>query len=211
MRLKKVKNAIERIHVSEYYVNSPESYQGKWKQVFSNEKPIYLEIGMGKGNFIIEMAQKHPEANFIGVEMYDSVLVKAVEKLESMDKIPNLKLLLYDANHIDSVFEKEINRIYLNFSDPWPKKRHAKRRLTSESFLKKYDSIFAKQKEIFLKTDNVDFFEYSLESLKAYGYEIKTVSRDWHHESTEENVMTEYETKFVSQGVPINRLEAYQQ
>ncbi len=211
MRLKKVKNALEKIKESKYYVDFPEESLGRWNQVFSNENPIYLEIGMGKGTFLIEMAQKYPEINFIGMEMYDSVLVKAVEKLENIETLQNLKLLLYDANRLESVFEKEIDRIYLNFSDPWPKKRHAKRRLTSELFLKRYDGVFKEQKEIFLKTDNNDFFEYSLASLSSYGYEIKNVSRDLHHESIEENVMTEYEAKFAKQGVPINRLEAYKQ
>ena len=211
MRLKKVKNALEKISASNYYVNLPEANKGNWKQLFPNQNPIFLEIGMGKGNFIIEMAQKHPEANFVGMERYDSVLVKAIEKLENMEVLSNLKLVLYDASHIESVFENEIDRVYLNFSDPWPKKRHAKRRLTSESFLKKYDSIFKNHKEIFLKTDNHDFFEFSMESLASYGYEIKNVSRDLHHETREENVMTEYEMKFAKQGVAINRLEAYKQ
>ena len=209
MRLKKVKNALENIEKSTYYVNDKEEYCGKWKTAFENQNPIHVEIGMGKGDFVIQMAKQNPNINYIGIEMYDSVLVKAIKKLNNEEKISNLKLLLMDANHIEDVFHKEISRIYLNFSDPWPKKRHAKRRLTSSNFLKKYDIIFSGPREIFMKTDNSDLFNFSIESLIEHGYEIRYLTRNLYQDVPEGNVMTEYEKKFVSEGVPINRLEAY--
>ena len=209
MRLKKVKNALERIKESIYYVNFLEQYKGKWKDVFKNENPIHIEIGMGKGDFIIGMAKQNKNINYIGIEMYDSVMVKAIEKLKEVE-LKNLKLILFDASKINEVFENEISRIYLNFSDPWPKKKHAKRRLTSSVFLEKYESVFKdNKKEIFQKTDNNDLFEFSMESLKEAGYELKNVSRDLHSTNIIENIMTEYEKKFSSQGIKINRLEAY--
>ena len=170
MRLKKVKGALEKIELSEYYVKSPEQYKENWNKVFENENPIRLEIGMGKGNFIIGMAKKFPNINFIGIEMYDSVMVKSIDSLKKEEYIPNLKLILMDARNIENVFGKEIDRIYLNFSDPWPKARHAKRRLTSKVFLEKYDSIFKGEKSIYMKTDNDDLFTYSIESLQEHGY-----------------------------------------
>lgn len=210
MRLKKVKNADVIVNASDYIIEEPKKYISKWKDIFQNENPIHIEIGMGKGNFIIGMAQKYPNINFIGIEMYDSVLVRAVQKLDEFEeKIPNLKLIKMDAIEIEEVFEKEITLIYLNFSDPWPKKRHAKRRLTSSEFLKRYDSIFKNEKVIFQKTDNNDLFEFSIESLEEYGYTLKNVTRDLHSENIQDNVQTEYEEKFSSNGVKINRLEAY--
>lgn len=209
MRLKKVKGALERIELSKYYVNSPEQYKDNWNKVFQNENPIRLEIGMGKGHFIIGMAKKFPDVNFIGIEMYDSVMVKATDALEKGEEyIPNLKLILMDARNIENVFGKEIDRIYLNFSDPWPKARHAKRRLTSKVFLDKYDLVFKGQKSIFMKTDNDDLFEFSIESLKEHGYTLSDVTRDLHSLNEEDNVMTEYERKFSEKGVKINRLKA---
>ena len=208
MRLKKVKGALEKIELSKYYVKSPEQYKENWNKVFENENPIRLEIGMGKGNFIIGMAKKFPNINFIGIEMYDSVMVKAIDSLEKEEYIPNLKLILMDARNIENVFGKEIDRIYLNFSDPWPKARHAKRRLTSKVFLEKYDSIFKGEKSIYMKTDNDDLFTYSIESLQGHGYTLSDVTRDLHSLNEEDNVMTEYERKFSEKGVKINRLKA---
>lgn len=209
MRLKKVKGALERIELSKYYVNNPEQYKDNWNKVFENENPIRLEIGMGKGHFIIGMAKKFPDVNFIGIEMYDSVMVKATDALEKEEEyIPNLKLILMDARNIENVFGKEIDRIYLNFSDPWPKARHAKRRLTSKVFLDKYDLVFKGQKSIYMKTDNDDLFEFSIESLKEHGYTLSDVTRDLHSLNEEDNVMTEYERKFSEKGVKINRLKA---
>lgn len=209
MRLKKIKGALERIELSKYYVNNPEQYKDNWNKVFENENPIRLEIGMGKGHFIIGMAKKFPDVNFIGIEMYDSVMVKATDALEKEEEyIPNLKLILMDARNIENVFGKEIDRIYLNFSDPWPKARHTKRRLTSKAFLDKYDLVFKEQKSIFMKTDNDDLFEFSIESLKEHGYTLSDVTRDLHSLNEEDNVMTEYERKFSEKGVKINRLKA---
>lgn len=209
MRLKKVKGALEKIEKSLYYVKNPENNIGKWKELFNNENPIHIEIGMGKGSFIIGMAKNNPDINYIGIEMYDSVLVRAVETLEAQDlEIPNLKLLLFDAKNIETVFDNEIDRIYLNFSDPWPKARHAKRRLTSEVFLSKYDKIFVKDKSIIMKTDNDDLFDFSIETLRNHGYDLIEITRDLHSLNDPENVMTEYERKFSESGVKINRLKA---
>lgn len=209
MRLKKVKNALERIKQSTYYVDTPEKNKNNWKNVFVNNNPIHIEIGMGKGDFIIGMAKQNKNVNYIGIEMYDSVMVKAIEKLKEEENLTNLKLILLDASKINEIFEKEISRIYLNFSDPWPKKKHSKRRLTSNVFLEKYENIFIDSKEIFQKTDNNDLFEFSMESLVEAGYTLKSVTRDLHSTNIENNIMTEYEKKFSSNGVKINRLEAY--
>ncbi len=210
MRLKKVKDAKERVEASEYYVNTPSEYKGKWNEFFKNNNPIHIEIGMGKGNFVIGMAKTHKDINYIGIEMYDSVMVKAVEKLKQEEKpLKNLKLVLIDAMKIDEIFENEISCIYLNFSDPWPKAKHEKRRLTSKIFLEKYDKIFKGQKQIFQKTDNNDLFDFSMVSLVENGYELRNVTRDLHAENVSDNIMTEYEEKFSNAGIKINRLEAY--
>lgn len=208
MRLKKVKNANVIISKSNYIIEDPEKFKGRFKEIFGNDNPIDVEIGMGKGDFVIGMAKKNPNVNFIGIEMFDSVIVRAVQKLEN-EKIDNLRLIKMDANDINQVFEHEIRIIYLNFSDPWPKKRHAKRRLTSHTLLEKYDNIFKGEKIIFQKTDNVDLFTYSIESLSTYGYVLKNISLDLHKDNSLDNVMTEYEKKFKSIGTKICRLEAY--
>ena len=210
MRLKKVKDAKERVEASEYYVSTPSEYKGKWNEFFKNNNPIHIEIGMGKGNFVIGMAKAHKDINYIGIEMYDSVMVKAVEKLKQEEKpLKNLKLVLIDAMKIDEIFENEISRIYLNFSDPWPKAKHEKRRLTRKIFLEKYDKIFKGQKQIFQKTDNNDLFDFSMVSLVENGYELRNVTRDLHSENVSDNIMTEYEEKFSNAGIKINKLEAY--
>ena len=208
MRLRNIKGADKIIEASKYVILNPEDNKGKWQNIFNNENPINIEIGMGKGDFIIGMAKNNPSINFIGIEMYDSVIVKAVEKLEG-EELSNLRLIRMDATLIEDVFDKEINQIYLNFSDPWPKKRNAKRRLTHERFLSRYDSVFKNKKVIHMKTDNTSLFEFSLESLSEYGYKLKNISLDLHNSDFEGNVMTEYEKKFSSKGVKINRLEAY--
>ena len=198
MRLKNVKGASEIIDVSPYIIKKPEDYKGNFKTIFKNNNDIHLEIGTGKGDFIIEMAKSFPNINFIGMEMYDSVLVRAVQKLEN-EQIPNLKLIKFDATNIESIFNKEIDTIYLNFSDPWPKNRHAHRRLTSERFLKRYDRIFKGTKIIVQKTDNRKFFEFSLKSFTDYNYKIEEISLDLHKEDIF-NIETEYEKKFSSKG-----------
>ena len=208
MRLKNVKNAKDIINNSKYIVLNPYDYKGKWNSLFKNNNPINIEIGMGKGNFIIGMAKKNKDINFIGIEMFDSVIVRAVQKLENED-IPNLKLIRLDANYIEDIFDKEINTIYLNFSDPWSKKRHAKRRLTSHLFLEKYDNIFKFKKEIIQKTDNINLFSYSISSLSTYGYILDYVTLDLLNENDPDNVLTEYESKFNSKGVRICKLVAH--
>lgn len=207
MRLRNVKNAYEIVNDSNYVIKNPEQYIGKYKELFNNDNPINIEIGMGKGDFIIGMAKKYPNTNFIGIEKYESVMVRAIEKLENI-ALPNLKLVRMDAINIDKVFDKEINTIYLNFSDPWPKKRHAKRRLTSDIFLKLYDKVFISKPHIIQKTDNILLFASSIESLVDYGYKFNKVSLDLEHEDID-NVITEYENKFMSMGVKINYLDAY--
>ena len=197
MRLRNVKNKDEILKSTDYIVENEKDYKGKWKELFSNKNDLFIEIGMGKGDFIIQNALTYPNVNFIGIEKYSSVLARAVQKLENQD-IPNLKLIRMDAKDIEEVFSKEVSRIYLNFSDPWPKKRQAKRRLTSEDFLRRYDSIFKNTKEIIFKTDNMGLFEFSIESLSKYGYTIERVSLDLHNSDVEDNIMTEYEEKFSS-------------
>ncbi|MGM9875227.1 MAG: tRNA (guanosine(46)-N7)-methyltransferase TrmB [Bacilli bacterium] len=198
MRLKHIKNAEEIISKSKYLVKSPRENKGSWNKVFNNDNNIEVEIGMGKGKFIIEKAIQNPNINFIGIEKYDSPLVSAVKKLEELE-INNLKLICLDALGIEEVFDHEIDKIYLNFSDPWPKKRHAKRRLTSSIFLNKYESLFKDEKHIEMKTDNDDLYDYSCESFIENGYDI--VKTDTNYLDT---IRTEYEDKFISLGKNIN-------
>lgn len=205
MRLKHVKGASEQIEKSEYIIKEPSNLSSK--KVFANNNPLYIEIGMGKGDFIINNAIKYPNINFIGIEKFDSVIVRAIQKLENTD-IPNLRLIRMDAEEIDKVFDKEVDLLYLNFSDPWPKERHAKRRLTSENFLKKYDKIL-KSNHIIMKTDNRKLFEYSIISFVDYGYKIKDISLDLYKDDIKDNIPTEYEKRFSSQGLPIYKIEVY--
>lgn len=206
MRLKHVKNAKERVEMSKYLILEPSKFKGRYKELFKNNNPIYIEIGMGKGNFIINNAIKYPDINFIGIEKYDSVIVRAIEKLDSLE-LPNLKLIRLDANNILDIFFKEIDLIYLNFSDPWPKARHEKRRLSSSNFLKKYDLIFKDKNKIIMKTDNRKLFEYSVISYTDYGYKIKSISLDLEKDENIDNIETEYETKFKNMGFPIYKIE----
>lgn len=191
----------------EYVIPEPERYKGKWNEVFGNDNPIHLEVGTGKGKFITEMAKLHPHINFIGVELYDSVIVSALKKLLETE-LPNVKLLQVNAKDLRNFFAKgEVSRIYLNFSDPWPKKRHEKRRLTHKNFLEIYKDILIDKGEIHLKTDNQAFFEYSLLSFSAYGLLLKDISLDLHNSDFEGNIMTEYEEKFSEKGNRIYRCE----
>lgn len=207
MRLKNVPGAREDIAASEYAVMEPEPYRGRWNSIFVKEQPIHVEIGMGKGSFLMGMAQAHPEINYLGIEKYSSVLVRAVEKQEELE-LPNLRLIRMDAEDLENVFaEDEIDRIYLNFSDPWPKDRHAKRRLTSKQFLARYDKIMKKDGVIEFKTDNDALFAFSLESIQENGWKLLAVTDDLHHsDMAEGNIMTEYEAKFSAQGNPIHKL-----
>ena len=206
MRLKNIKGAGEKVLNGKYIINNPKEYIGKWKELFGNDNPIHIEIGMGKGKFIVDNALANPNINYIGIEMYDSVILRAVEKTNELE-LNNLYLVRMDAILIEEIFDKEIDVIYLNFSDPWPKDRHAKRRLTSPRFLSRYDKIFKNNPKIIQKTDNLPLFEYSLESLKEYGYNIDYVSYDLHKDK-ENIITTEYEDKFTNLGVKINYLEA---
>ena len=199
MRLKCVKGAKEKIEASPYLIENINN-------VFDNKNPLYIEIGMGKGKFIIENAIKYPDINFIGIEKYDSVIVRAVEKLENLD-LPNLKLLRMDATNINQIFNKNVDLIYLNFSDPWPKARHERRRLSSHEFLKKYDNIFKNSKHIIMKTDNRKLFEYSVMSFTSYGYKINNISLDLYKDDIKDNISTEYEDKFNGLGQPIYMID----
>ncbi len=207
MRLRNVKGAKEEIEKSKYVIENYEQYKGKFTNLFNNKNEIHIEIGMGKGDFIKNMALKNPNINFIGIEKFDSVMVRAVQKLEEIE-IPNLKLIKVDALNIDKIFDKEINCIYLNFSDPWPKARHEKRRLTSDVFLEKYDNIL-KTNRIVMKTDNRKLFEYSVKSLTNYGYKIDELSLDLHNDDIKDNIETEYEKKFVSLGNVIYKISVH--
>lgn len=195
MRLRNVRGANEKIINSKYVILDYKSLKGKYKSIFSNDNPIHIEIGMGKGNFIIENAKRYTDINFIGIEKFDSVLVKAIEKLEDLN-LSNLKIIRMDATEIKEVFEKEIETIYLNFSDPWPKVRHTNRRLSSKIFLERYDFIFLKTKHIVMKTDNRHLFEFSVKSFTDYGYKIEELILDLYNENTSLNIATEYEEKF---------------
>ena len=206
MRLKNIKGANEKVQKGKYIINNPKEHIGNWNKLFGNNNPIHIEIGMGKGKFILENALTNPNINYIGIEMYDSVMLRAVEKTNELE-LYNLLLIRMDATLIEEVFDKEIDVIYLNFSDPWPKDRHAKRRLTSSRFLTRYDKIFKNNPKIIQKTDNIPLFEYSLESLKQYGYNIDFVTYDLHKDK-ENIITTEYEDKFTNLGVKINYLEA---
>ena len=212
MRLRNIPGSKEAITESSYVIQNPEEYKGRWKTIFKNENPIQIEVGMGKGRFVMDMAEKNPEINFIGIEMYDSVLLRAVQKREQLEnELPNLYFIRMDARNLQEIFQKgEVNKIYLNFSDPWPKDRHAKRRLTSRQFLERYDGILTEGGVIEFKTDNRDLFEFSLEEVKEAVWTLLGSTFDLHHdpEMSKGNVMTEYEEKFSSMGNPIHKLIA---
>lgn len=200
MRLRNVKNAENILEQSSYVVKEIK------QPLFSNSNPIYLEIGMGKGDFIIENAMRYPNINFIGIEKYASVMVRAVQKLKEIN-LPNLKFICTDAKNVNTLFQKNITLIYLNFSDPWPKKRHALRRLTSPYYLDKYEPVFQEKKHIIMKTDNRKLMEYSIKSFTDYGYQIEDICLDLYREDLAENIPTEYEKKFVAKGCPIYKIE----
>ena len=204
MRLRNIRGASDVIDACPYVIKNIEEYKGKYKDIFNNNNPLHIEIGMGKGNFIIGMAKKYPNINFIGIEKFDSVLVRAIEKVE--EDIPNLRFIRMDATDIENVFSKEVETIYLNFSDPWPKNRHTHRRLTSHEFLKRYDNLFINDKNIIMKTDNRKLFEFSIMSLTSYGYKIEEISLDMYNDDIKDNVQTEYEKKFHDKGFPIYKI-----
>ena len=203
-----VKNANGILNNSKYYVSNSTKYKGKWNDFFGNHNPIYLELGTGRGEFIIQMAKKYPNINFIGLELNESQIATAAKKLEK-ENIKNLKLIKDDARNITNIFSKEIDTIYLTFSEPWPKKRDEKNRFTHESYLKLYDRIFKKDKHIILKTDNKGLFAYSLETLSNYWYVFDTVSLDLHNDERNiPNLMTDFEIQYYKEKRPIYYLDA---
>lgn len=206
MRLRNISGSREIIGESEFVIREPEKQKGSWRSVFGNDRPIHIEIGMGKGRFITDMAKAHPDINYIGIEKYSSVLLRAIQKMEQEEALPNIRFVRMDAETITEVFgEKEVERIYLNFSDPWPKDRHAKRRLPSKEFLARYDKILTKEGHLEFKTDNKDLFLFALEELENAGWRAEKVTYDLHRdeEMMRGNIMTEYEDKFSSLGNPI--------
>ena len=209
MRLRHIPGSEQQIEESPFVISGPEEFRGQWNMFFGNESPLHIEVGMGKGRFITELAAAHPEINYIGIERYTSVLLKAVEK-RSLLFLPNLYFLCVDARTLPDIFaEGEVDRIYLNFSDPWPKDRHAKRRLTSPQFMALYDRILAPEGQVEFKTDNMGLFDYSLESIPEAGWTITASTKDLHHsDMAEGNIMTEYEAKFSAMGNPICKLIA---
>jgi len=205
MRLRNIRGSRDAIAESPFVVQNPEEQKGKWKEVFDNLQPIRIEVGMGKGRFLYELARLNPQVNYVGIEKYSSVLLRALQKMES-EPLPNLRFIRMDAEDIADVFgEEEIDRIYLNFSDPWPKDRHAKRRLPSKEFLARYDKFLKRDGILEFKTDNRKLFDFALEQLPLAEWEAQQVTFDLHHDEQmmQGNIMTEYEEKFSAQGNPI--------
>ena len=210
MRLRNIPGAKDAIAESIYVIQNPQENKGNWDKVFPQNQPVHLEVGMGKGRFLMDMAKLHPEINYIGIEKYSSVLIRALEKTDALETLPeNLRFVRMDAENICNMFaEHEVDRIYLNFSDPWPKDRHAKRRLTSTTYLGRYDKILKPEGHVEFKTDNKDLFQFSLEQVEPAGWHLDAFTWDLHHDETlnQGNVMTEYEQKFSSMGNPICKL-----
>jgi tRNA (guanine-N7-)-methyltransferase len=210
MRLRNVKRAYGRIDDYNQIVKSPETFKGKWHELFQNNHDIHIEIGMGRGQFLIEQAKRNPHINYIGFEKYTVVIVKALDKMLSEPEIKNLVVVRYDAQYIRDLFEDgEVAHIYLNFSDPWPKERHDKRRLTHREFLGKYEAVLVEDGLICLKTDNNGLFDFSLEEMAHLQMTILKETRDLHLSPwVHGNIMTEYEEKFTKEGMTINMVEA---
>lgn len=214
MRLRNIPRADGVIEAHEIAIKNENEQKGKWQQVFGNDHPIHIEIGMGKGQFILNMAKAHPDVNYIGIERYSSVLLRALEMydLEEYQELENIRFICMDAREIADVFEPgEVDQIYLNFSDPWPKARHAKRRLTSREFLARYENVLKPEGNLEFKTDNKDLFTFSLEEIaEAPHWEMIAHTFDLHHEEEmcKGNIMTEYEQKFSAKGNPIHKVIA---
>lgn len=210
MRLRHIPGSEELMRTSPFVIQNPEEHRGHYNEIFGNDNPIEIEVGMGKGKFIMELAALNPNINYIGIERYSSVLLRALQKREELE-LPNIYFMCVDAIDLAKFFApEEISKIYLNFSDPWPKDRHAKRRLTSPEFMKVYDQILRKEGKVEFKTDNIGLFDYSLEAIPQAGWTIEAFTHDLHHsEMNEGNVMTEYETKFSAMGNPICKLIAF--
>lgn len=210
MRLRNIPGSRETIAESRWCIQQPEQAKGHWQELFGNRNPIHIEIGMGKGQFIMALAANNPNINYIGIEKYSSVLLRGLQKMEEQP-LDNLRFIRMDAETITGVFGKdEVERIYLNFSDPWPKDRHAKRRLTSREFFARYHQLLAPEGQVEFKTDNVSLFDFSLEEVEAAGWHLAAVTRDLHHDPVmnQGNIMTEYEAKFSAMGNPIHKLVA---
>lgn len=207
MRLRNIPGAREEMLVNPYVVQNPQQYRGQWSGFFGNQNPVHIEIGMGKGQFIMALAAAHPEINYLGIEKYSSVLLRALTKQAELD-LPNLRFLRFDAEAVEEIFAPgEVERIYLNFSDPWPKDRHAHRRLTSDRFLNRYRQFLKDDGCIMFKTDNRGLFDYSLETAEACGWRCDDVTYDLHHSPYEQgNFHTEYEDRFSALGNPIYRV-----
>jgi tRNA (guanine-N7-)-methyltransferase len=207
MRLRNISGSKELLQENRYVCGEPVRYKGKWQESFRNGHPLHLEIGMGRGQFLTRTARLHPETNYIGIEKYPGVLYKAAKKCtEAPDSLDNIVLLCMDAHDLRDVFAKgEVSKIYLNFSDPWPKQKHARRRLTARTFLDIYQEILKPAGELEIKTDNECLYRFSLKELEAAGWSVAAASEDLHNdiERSEGNVMTEYEEKFSAQGKTI--------
>lgn len=213
MRLRNIPGAREAIQEHPVAIKNEKEKKGRWQEEFQNENPIYVEIGMGKGQFLLTLAKQNPEINYIGIERYSSVLLRALEKFDSEEfcELKNIRFICMNAFDLPDVFELgEVAKIYLNFSDPWPKSRHASRRLTSVNFFEQYDKVLAKDGVVEFKTDNRPLFEFSLEQVPEAGWKLAAHTFDLHHDATmnQGNVMTEYEEKFSSMGNPIHKLIA---
>ncbi len=205
MRLRNIAGSRERIAESKYTIDVPEEHKGKWNEVFENDNPIRIEVGTGKGRFIMDLAEANPDINYVGIEKYSSVLLRAVQK-QTERELSNVRFIRMEAEILTEVFEEgEVDRIYLNFSDPWPKERHAQRRLTSSTFLRRYDQILKPDGQLEFKTDNRELFDFSLMELNTAGWHAEAVTFDLHNDSAmnEGNIMTEYEERFSSKGNPI--------
>ncbi len=218
MRLRNIPRAESVLEAHDKVIKNEKELKGRWKEVFGNDNPVYIEIGMGKGQFLTEMAARHPDRNYIGIERYSSVLLRAVERLDKLEAdsraLENIRFICMDAAQIGEVFEKgEVRGIYLNFSDPWPKKRHARRRLTSREFFSRYDQVLAPEGRVEFKTDNQDLFRFSLEEADEAGWRVLMSTWDLHSDPdmNRGNVMTEYEEKFSAKGNPICKLIAGRQ
>ena len=212
MRLRKKPNTFEKLENFSNFVKVEKidsSYAGNWKKIFGNDNKIFVELGTGKGDFISQLAEINPQINFIGLEMAAEVVLKAARKIQEKN-LSNVKLFIFDINHIEEIFaENEIDRFYINFCDPWPKKRHAKRRLTYITFLQKYKKILVPEGEIHFKTDNRALFDFSLEQFELANIKVRELTFDLHANEPPDNIRTEYENRVSAEGVPINRCVAY--
>ncbi len=207
MRIRKKSWAQDELNTNRHIVHNPQEYKGKWADYFGNENPVYVEIGCGKGRFITQNAIVNPEVNYIGVERQSTIMAIAARHME--DDISNIALICGDVENLLDFFEVgELKRLYINFCDPWPKKKWAKRRLTHTNFLNLYQKLFGEEGEIFFKTDNRDLFEFSLNEFCKNDWKLSRISLDLHNSDFEGNIMTEYEEKFSGRGMPIYRLEA---